>query len=297
MRALLAVLLLVVAGCADPGADPRADPGTPSTAAPDAAPDAAELIGVGTVLDDGDGPELCLGGVMTSLPPQCGGPPVAGWDWGRVEHEEAGATRWADVAVIGTWDGETFTLAREPVPALEHDVPRPAGAEPDLSTPCPEPRGGWTPPDPDRATDAGLQRALRTANRLEGVADVWLDQSPNPAHGTERHEAMNDPALLVLNVRVAGDTARRTQAEQDLRTVWGGALCVSPAQRTRRELSGVQRQLADRWDELGLLGADASRDRVHVEVLFDDGTLQRRLDAEFGPDLVVVTSALRPYES
>ncbi|MDP3968326.1 MAG: hypothetical protein Q8Q02_08585, partial [Nocardioides sp.] len=85
-------------------------------------------------------------------------------------------------------------------------------------------------------------------------------------------------------------------AEKDLRAVWGGALCVSEAQRAGSELRKVQRELADRSDELGLLSAGASRDRVHVEVFFDDGTLQRQLDAEYGADLVVVSSALRPYD-
>jgi hypothetical protein len=37
---------------------------------------------VATVLQEGDGPpELCLGGVAESFPPQCGGPEIAGWDW------------------------------------------------------------------------------------------------------------------------------------------------------------------------------------------------------------------------
>ncbi|MDP3967065.1 MAG: hypothetical protein Q8Q02_02195, partial [Nocardioides sp.] len=197
MRALLVVLLLVVAGCADPDA------------VPDAVPEAEELVGVGTVLDDGDGPELCLGAVATSLPPQCSGPRVAGWDWAAVEHDEAVATRWAAVAVIGTWDGEIFTLAREPVPAQDYDGPRPPNDEPDLVSPCPEPAGGWAPVDPQRTNDVTLQRAIRIANRLDGAGDVWFDQSPNPAYGTDRHEEMNDPALLVLNVRVVGGAARR----------------------------------------------------------------------------------------
>ncbi|QTV79535.1 hypothetical protein [Microbacterium sp. NIBRBAC000506063] len=49
-----------------------------------------------TVLDDGSGPELCLGGVMESHPPQCGGPALTGWDWSDWEghYEEASGVRW-----------------------------------------------------------------------------------------------------------------------------------------------------------------------------------------------------------
>ena len=64
-----------------------------------------------TVLDDGDGPELCLGGVATSLPPQCGGPPVEGWDWSRVEHEDVSGVRWGSYQITGRFDGATFTVA------------------------------------------------------------------------------------------------------------------------------------------------------------------------------------------
>jgi len=57
------------------------------------------LVGVGTVLDDGDGPELRLGGVAESLPPQCGGTKVLGWDWADIEDQESLAGT--------TWTGAT----------------------------------------------------------------------------------------------------------------------------------------------------------------------------------------------
>jgi hypothetical protein len=36
-------------------------------------------------------------------------------------------------------------------------------------------------------------------------------------------------------------------------------------------------------------------DLVSLEVIHDDGTLQRELDATYGAGLVVVASALKPY--
>ena len=39
-----------------------------------------------TVLESPDhGPQLCLGGVLDSYPPQCGGPGVVGWGWAVVD--------------------------------------------------------------------------------------------------------------------------------------------------------------------------------------------------------------------
>lgn len=128
------------------------------------------------------------------------------------------------------------------------------------------------------------------------MGDVWLDQTPNPAYGRddiEAHERLNDPALLVLNVRVTGGAAERTGAEARLREVWGGALCVSQAQRSRRELRGIQRQVEERVADK-LLMASATRDVLEVTVVHDDGALQAELDEAYGEGVVEVSSALRP---
>ncbi|MGH2759488.1 MAG: hypothetical protein ACRDKJ_07970, partial [Actinomycetota bacterium] len=70
----------------------------------------------GTILEaPGHGPELCLGAVAESYPPQCGGPPIVGWDWNDVDGEEsAGGTTWTIAYVEGTYDGERFTLTGPP---------------------------------------------------------------------------------------------------------------------------------------------------------------------------------------
>jgi hypothetical protein len=64
-----------------------------------------------TVLEDGThGPMLYLGGIATSLPPQCGEVPIADWNWRAVEGEEAlGGTTWGKFHVVGAYDGENFT--------------------------------------------------------------------------------------------------------------------------------------------------------------------------------------------
>lgn len=284
----VSALVTVLAGCGSgvPGASTSGDPSVGEEVV---------LLGSGLVLDDGDGPELCLGGVLESYPPQCGGPRLVGWDWDQVEGEvRASGTTWGDYVVIGTYDGERFTLTRRPVGRDEYDGPRPRPLHGDeeLETPCPEPPGGWRPVDPERTTESALQQVARAADRLDGFADLWWDQSVNPAYddpdSAEREYAMNDPAKLVVNVRVVGDAQA---AEAELREVWGGALCVTEARRTREELRDIQQALAD---TPGLLFSEPGRDVVDIQVVHDDGSLQRRLDERYGAGVVRVRSALTP---
>ena len=98
-----------------------------------------------TIIDSGDGPELCLGGVMDSLPPQCSGPVANGLDmegWSQ----EASGVRWGDQTVVVSWppvDGAVDVLSQsEPtypnldsyppgrLPAVCEGVPLAAGAGP-----------------------------------------------------------------------------------------------------------------------------------------------------------------------
>ncbi|MGB4135698.1 MAG: hypothetical protein WA971_03990 [Microbacterium sp.] len=106
------------------------------------------------------------------------------------------------------------------------------------------------------------------------------------------------PDLTVVNVRVVGDVAA---AERELREVWGGMLCVSSARHTEAELQAIADELiADLGSEaaperrpLGVT-VDGVGERVVVDVVHDEGALQRRMDAEHGPGVVVVESRLRP---
>lgn len=86
------LLTVMITGC-----------GSETTAPAGGATDPDQLLTTGhpvTVLDDGDGAELCLGGGNDSWPPQCGGPKLVGWSWAEHEgeYEEArgcgGATSW-----------------------------------------------------------------------------------------------------------------------------------------------------------------------------------------------------------
>jgi hypothetical protein len=133
MKLVLAALALVtLAACggrtdggqaSDPGSSPS---GSSVPGEVPAAPGTVHTRGLVTVMDTGT-PELCLGPVAESYPPQCSGPPIEGWDW-EDRHgvfETEGKVRWGQFAVTGTWDGNTFTV-KGAIPAALYDPAAPA---------------------------------------------------------------------------------------------------------------------------------------------------------------------------
>lgn len=241
------------------------------------------------VLGIGDqAPELCLGGVAESYPPQCGGVPVIGWSWAdqpQSSYEEAGKVRWGEFAVTGRFDGARLALTRA-VPSAQGDAPDQV-REPE-AVPCPEPDGGWRVLDPATTTDEAMHAALDAARYLPGYADARINQTRNPAYGTEDYEAMNDPEFITVVVRVTEDV---TGAERTLRARWGGALCVALATYTASELH----ELKGKVNELpGILSVSDEDQVVDAYVTYDDGSLQEWADSRFGPGVVMVSAALVP---
>lgn len=273
----------LLAGCASgvpalPAGSPSPSVPSPATRSPDTPGPDGRVAGRGTVLDDGSGPEFCLGGVAQSLPPQCGGPRLAGWTWPDDASRQSGVT-WTDAALLGTFDGHRFTVGRSLTAAeVARLFPRPH--ERDLTSPCPEPVGGWRAPDPRRAASDDEARVFAAAERLPGFAESWLD---------DRGDHRQLPERIVVDVRVTGDLGA---AEQRLREVWGGSLCVTRAERTQAELSRIQTTLMRRP---GVLTTSTGGGHVDLEVVHDDGSLQAELDQRYGAGLVEVTSALVPY--
>jgi len=141
--AVLAALLLTLTACGSQSDDVATDPGGSATAPagppvmPTQAPVPAGEVRtsrLATVMDTGT-PELCLGPVAESYPPQCGGPTISNWDWathGQETFDQQGDVRWGTFAVTGTWDGTAFAVT-ETVPGPLYD---PAPAEPS-ATPTP----------------------------------------------------------------------------------------------------------------------------------------------------------------
>jgi hypothetical protein len=248
----------------------------------------------GLVLESPDhGPQLCLGGVDDSLPPQCGGPDITNWDWSDVEAESASGTTWGEYTVVGTYDGTAFTLTEPAQPPAEREP----GPEFEISTPCDEPEGGWAVVDESTATDEAMNAAIAYAGEQSDYAGLWLDQSINEELATASDDEIegiaNDPTRLVLNVSFTGDVERH---EAELRDFWGGALCVVLAERSEADLLAIQQELHEEYEGLLSSGVDTQAGRISAQVIVDDGSLQTELDERYGEGVVVLHSALRPVD-
>ncbi|MBB2914288.1 hypothetical protein FHS43_005600 [Streptosporangium becharense] len=287
----LAAVLVTVTAC---GTAPAA-----TAPAPAPAPTApVRYQADGTVLADSThGPQLCAV-VTASLPPQCSGPDIVGWDWKTVEHSTRGGVRWGEYHVVGTWDGRRLTLTEPPRPAERRDTP---GDRPDFSTPCPKPAGGRRPADPAKATQEALAAAVARAEKLPGYAGAWLDQSyleeidgydPDDPRSVERHAG--DPKRLVLNLRFTGDPAVHEPA---IREVWGGALCLSRGRRTAAELRALQERVQEEVEGVYSVSADERAGHVRAGVWVATPERQRQVDGKYGEGLVVLEGFLRPVGS
>lgn len=289
----VALTLVLLVACGE--ADEVVSSDGPGPSEPVAGSSSQRYTATGMVLESSEhGPQLCLGGVEESYPPQCGGPDVIGWSWDAVDGEEsAGGTTWAEYTVVGTWDGEALTLTEQPsAPDRDEQV----DDTDRLETPCPEPEGGWRVVEPETATDAAMQAAIEHARAQPDVGGVWIDQSVNPAAGREpvEEEAMNDPSRLVLNVTFTGDLARH---EPELRERWGGALCVSEAAASAAALEGIRSEVeAEVGDAMTYSSVDEVLGRVEVGVHVDEG-FQAAFDARYGEGAVRVEAALRPVDA
>ena len=173
--ALALAALLLLAGCGSASDESAADPsGTGPASSPPAAglgfgavpPAHGEVTTrtLATVMDTGR-PELCLGPVAESYPPQCRGIPLRGWDWGerRDQYDSSGDVRWGQFAVTGTFDGTALTVTGV-VPAAAYD--------PAVPDDRPSPDAGMLDP----RSQAEARRKL-SANPLPGTLAVY----PAPA--------------------------------------------------------------------------------------------------------------------
>ncbi|NAZ76300.1 hypothetical protein GTQ99_12885 [Kineococcus sp. T13] len=306
--------LLLVSACGQRSTAPGApDPAAPPDGAPRAVEQAdlarADLVPdghpgpfrtTGFVLQDaGHGPQLCAGGIATSLPPQCAGPDLIGFDFSSMpadSYESVLRSRYGSFVLTGTPQGEAIRLtapARRADPAdLEAQARAP---EPSFASPCPEPAGGWRALDAARATEDALQAASVQAQAVRGYGLLWIDRSAVPAAEVAAGAA-DDPSRYVLNVSTAGDLA---EMEAAVRAVWGGALCVSAAARSEAELTAA-RDALEQGDgsAAGLVLVDLQLDPLGGQVtatavLAREGD-QRRLDERFGAGVVRLSSLLRP---
>jgi hypothetical protein len=283
---LVAVPLLLLAGCAAT---------TPAGDRPGRTAGAGErrYQTTGTVLQSrGHGPELCLGAVLDSFPPQCGGLPIPNWRWDRVGgHQTASGTTWGAYRLVGTYDGRSFTVAHaEPAPPAR----RPSAAERfagEPKSPCPEPSGGWPVPDPARRSERYIDPVSQAARAEPDFAGLWVSYLEPMGHNVAE-----DPGEFVLNVAFTGDLERH---RAELRPLWGGRLCVTRQQRTYRQLRRIQDELqGEVGRQLGLrvlsTGIREDANAVSLEVVVLDPPARRAIDARYGAGAVEATAMLVP---
>jgi hypothetical protein len=284
---LVALLALFLAACGAEG--PTA--GGASTAAderPPAAskPDPGQLYEANaTVLEDrSHGPMLCLGGVLTSLPPQCGDVPIAGWDWRAVEGEETvDGTTWGNYRVIGRYDGKTFTVTGAGPP---EDHPSGSETDPDFTSPCSEPAGGWT--GLDEATQEHAHPVHAYARRQPDYVTSWVTHLDPPAQ---------EFGPVIVNVVFTGDVERH---KAEIRKVWGGPLCVVERDvPSARELGRIRKEVEAGLNELGLQmlwsQGPAVEAVIEIGVVVDvAGEGQAALDSRYGDGVVRLIPALQP---
>ncbi|TDC20544.1 hypothetical protein E1265_21670 [Streptomyces sp. 8K308] len=226
-----------------------------------------------TVLQSPDqGPQLCWG-LLESLPPQCsGGVEVVGWDWAGLDAESASGTTWGSFDVVGTWDGERFTLT-EP-PAAPSPTPAP---EDTFQTPCPEPEGGWEPVERTLAEE-GAGEVIAAASAFDTYAGGWVDERAD---------------TTIVTVQFTDDPATY---EERLSELWDGPLCLTTAERGYAELMAIQEDLVTEFPEIESAGVEDNRNAVTASVSVVTPVLEAALAERFGEGAVILSGMLSPVE-
>lgn len=245
-----------------------------------------------TVLErPGSGPELCVGGVLDSLPPQCSGAAIVEWDWTTAPGAQTvrGVT-WGEFHVVGTYDDAkfTFTLTQPPTAPLPAQPRTPADK---FTAPCPTPRGGWSIVDASKVTLANYQSMTTTVPTQQGYAGMWLDNS-TPVDGRV--------VSLTNQIITFAFTGNLAEHRAQIAAVWGGPICVIQHTRSRTQLDAivqtVQGPVARELD-LRIVGGVAVDDvtgAITVDVMLAPPAAQRQLDQRFGVGVVRLHQVLTP---
>ena len=214
--------------------------------------EAPRYEGNGLVLDEPKRDSvLCVGGIATSLPPQCAGIPIVGWDWDAVDGEQTQlGTTWGSYHVTGTYDGETFGLLE-----VGPTEPEPSEGGDPVDTPCPEPAGGWTSTDIAKAGDADMRALMRAMIDEADFAGFWIDYVGDPSSEIEV-----EPGGIIANVAFTTDPDLHLD---EIRRLWGGPLCLVRQERTYDELRRIQRELDQ--DGARALGLEMTGSAVDVQ--------------------------------
>jgi hypothetical protein len=218
--------------------------------------------------------------------------PISNWRWDQVAgHQTAHGTTWGTYRLVGTYDGASFTVIRADRPPPARRPSHEEQFEHESKSPCREPEGGWPVPDPARRSERYLEPVTRAARAEPDFAGVWLSYLAPMGHNVAE-----DPGEFVLNVAFTGDLERH---QAQLRSLWGGRLCVTRQQRTYRDLLRIQRELHGAvGTQLGLrvlsTGIREDANAVSLEILVLEERARQALDARYGVGAVQATARLTP---
>lgn len=294
LLAAIALALIAAACSADAGGGPAEPADPPATTAPDApspfpttpAPD-RRYATVTAIIEYGDVPVACVGGVAASLPPQCGGLDLIGFEWADVAFQEASGVRFTNATYLeGRFiDADQFevAMARDAT-----DADRPTGREFDFSSPCDPPEGGWAVVDASLVDENAIGRVQAYMDGTGDLSALWVTQPPSEV------EVM-DPANTILNVAVL---ANAEQHEAAIRELYGGPLCVVVRSTSADRLRAIQDDLTDEMQALGFhyIGADELNGVVSVGVLVLDPVLEAELADRFGAGVIVYEAQFWPVD-
>ncbi|WP_454295240.1 hypothetical protein [Salana multivorans] len=293
---LLVPALALLTACATSSAGgtiPEPAPDTPEAAQVEAstAPAEPRYAATATIIQQpGEEPQACFGAVLTSLPPQCGGPVVVGLDWADVpDAETLSDVTWGAGWVVGVYDADDFTFTlTEPVRE--------------------DPPDGMQPPDP-RGDLPGALDAL--------CEDPWRggdESAPSPNEMPLHERAAQLPGFITtyvsdgsthLNVLLTRGSDVEA-AHASLREVWPGWLCVGapehdgPSQDESFDAMEALGAALDQADHQGVLGsgANATRGTFSIQVILaDDATrtlVEDALAPWYSPEQIVISSTLTP---
>ena len=234
------------------------------------------------IQEAGESPIVCVGVVAASLPPRCGGLVLVGFDWTGIDHDVRGDVQFSIGTYLeGTIEGHTFVVSfvRD---ATEYD--QSPHDRRDLSSPCPPPEGGWLINDPTLTTDEAFAGALEYANTIEDLSASWVTQPPVEAP---------DPLDLILNVGVVDNLDLH---EAELRSRWGGPLCVFQRPGLAADLRAIQDEISSEDGALGvtIVAVDEIDRVVEVGVIVADAGTLAYFAARFDVDVVRVSGHFQP---
>ncbi|EAQ00939.1 hypothetical protein JNB_12209 [Janibacter sp. HTCC2649] len=287
---LTVVISAALAGCGSEGrtTPPAASLSPSSSASPVADIDvdlSREVVAHGMLMQRSTTApvEICVGGVNTSYPPQCGGPTFAGeFSWDGLKPERSRGITWTNASVwaVGRFDPKagptgTFTLTRPIAMTAPAGMTEPSSDGVDFPQLCKDPyAGGGSKGAGGSGADTNALTTLLPT--LDGYVASYVSS--------------------LFNVLVTGDAAA---AQREIRKVWKGGLCVEQRDGpTEAAINAAHEALGKRFKDLGLLSSGGSMGALEVEaVVVDAATRARILEIVkpwVTPDQVRISNSIRP---